>query len=371
MQQLSETFNVNHFVISQANPHAVMFASFDQNTSIWTNPIVGLFSGVLTFLKHQVRAWFSNVVELVGGRRLAPIFDTRRGMAKQFFTQEYEGRDCDISLVPWIGHRGFVSALLHCIYNPSEDEFREWIEAAQRQAWRYIPAIKSHIAEEMTLDRCVQRLRKRLVKESRQKQRMRQDSTSRKMGERVPSFFTSPSLVNLGGLGIGDPTNIQDQEDIIREEPNLRSASPVLAGPHVNPGWGGKGLHGCHSAASLTRTTSAGSGLFIEEDGDEADDDYDAQAAGELSMMERKPSAGAAKPHSNDDYFKTTSMANFYYRKSGSHDNLRSKSHDHLLAERDDRLEDSNHERKRSSSAVALGQMTNADLLNMTVDDMQ
>lgn len=369
MQQLSETFNINHFVISQANPHAVMFASFDQNASVWTNPIVGLFSGILLFLKDQTRAWFSNVVELVGGRRLAPIFDTRRGMAKQFFTQEYQGRDCDISLVPWMGHRGFVSALLHCIYNPSEDEFREWIVAAQRQTWRYIPAIKSHIAEEMTLDRCVQRLRKRLLKESRQKQRMRQNSTSKKMGDRVPSFFTSPSLVNLGGLGIGDPTNIQDQEDIVREEPDLRSASPVLSGTHVNPGWGGKGLHGCHSAASLTRTMSAGSGLFIDEDADEADDDVDAQVAGELSMMERKPHTSAPR---QDDYFKTTSMAHFYYRKSGSHDNLRSKSHDHLIAERDDRLDESSkHERKRSSSAVALGQMTNADLLNMKADDIE
>ena len=377
MQQLSEMFNVNHFIISQANPHAVMFASFDVNTSVWTNPIVGMLSGILLFLKDQVRAWFSNVVELVGGRRLAPIFDTRRGMAKQFFTQEYEGRDCDVSLVPWIGHRGFISALLHCIYNPSEDEFREWVEAAQRQTWKYIPAIKSHIAEEMTLDRCVQRLRKRLVKESMQKRRVRQDSTTKKMGERVPSFFTSPSLVNLGGLGIGDQVNIQDQEDIIREEPNLRSASPVLSGPHVNPGWGGKGLHGCHSAASLTRTASAGSGLFFDEDADEANDGD--QEPGELSMMERptrtrSPSiSGKAEPLRDSDYFKTTSMANFYYRKSGSHDNLRSKSHDHLMGDRDDKdnLEESKHERKRSSSAVALGQMTNADLLNMKADDIE
>jgi TAG lipase/steryl ester hydrolase/phospholipase A2/LPA acyltransferase len=370
MQQLSEIFNVNHFVISQANPHAVIFASFDQNMSIWTNPIVGFFSGVLLFLKDQLRAWFSNVVELVGGRRLAPIFDTRRGMAKQFFTQEYEGRDCDVSLVPWMGHRGFLSALLHCIYNPSEEEFREWVEAAQRQTWKYIPAIKSHIAEEMTLDRCVQRLRKRLVKESLQKRRVRQDSATKKMGERVPSFFTSPSLVNLGGLGIGDQAIIQDQEDIIKEDPkNLRSASPVLSGPHVNQGWGGKGLHGCHSAASLTRSASNASGVFFDEDADEEDDGD--QVPGELSMMEHRHTNAKKESIKEQDYIKTTNMANFYYRKSGSHDNLRSKSHDHLLAERDDHLDNITRERKRSSSAVALGQMTNADLLNMKADDME
>ena len=38
MQQLSEMFNVNHFIISQANPPVVMFASYNQKVSVWTNP---------------------------------------------------------------------------------------------------------------------------------------------------------------------------------------------------------------------------------------------------------------------------------------------------------------------------------------------
>lgn len=176
------------------------------------------------------------------------------------------------------------------------------------------------------------------------------------------------------GLGIGDQTKISDQEDIIREEPNLRSASPVLSGPHINPGWGGKGLHGCHSAASLTRTMSNGSGLFIEEEEEDADEANDGdQAPGELSSLEHRPhklAATTSEERRDHEYFKTTNMANFYYRKSGSHDNLRSKSHDHLLAERDERREEGMHERKRSSSAAALNRVTNADLLNMKADDM-
>lgn len=143
----------------------------------------------------------------------------------------------------------------------------------------------------------------------------------------------------------------------------------MLSGPNVNPGWGGKGLHGCHSAASLTRTASNASGLFIDEDADEANDGD--QAPGELSSLEHKHFERIQEQRQDTDYFKTTSMANFYYRKSGSHDNLRSKSHDHLLAERDNRFDDGKHERKRSSSAVALGQMTNADLLNMKADDIE
>jgi TAG lipase/steryl ester hydrolase/phospholipase A2/LPA acyltransferase len=37
MQQLSEMFNVNHFIISQANLHAVMFVSYNQKNGVRTN----------------------------------------------------------------------------------------------------------------------------------------------------------------------------------------------------------------------------------------------------------------------------------------------------------------------------------------------
>ncbi|OEU22509.1 patatin-domain-containing protein, partial [Fragilariopsis cylindrus CCMP1102] len=161
MQQLSEMFNVNHFIISQANPHAVMFASYSHLKSIWSSPLTGLVNSILIFLKDQCRSWLSHVVEMVGAGRFAPQHATSRTIGAKFFVQEYEGRSCDISLIPWLGHRGLFSALLHTLYNPSEPEFKTWIEAAQRETWKHIPAIKSHVAEEITLDLCVQRLRKR------------------------------------------------------------------------------------------------------------------------------------------------------------------------------------------------------------------
>ena len=54
MQQLSEMFNINHFIVSQANPHAVMFASFGLHRSVWAHPIVGYINGMLLFIKNQV-----------------------------------------------------------------------------------------------------------------------------------------------------------------------------------------------------------------------------------------------------------------------------------------------------------------------------
>lgn len=243
----------------------------------------------------------------------------------QILTQEYEGRECDISMVPWISHRSLFSAFLHCIYNPSKEEFLDWIGEAERETWTHIPAIKSHIAEEITLDRCVQRLRKRLTKEAWEKKRT--GSYNAKMGERVPSFFTSPSLVNVGGLGVGDQavvesfddqyiTNIQDKGS--RE--TARMHGPVMRIPsgNVNSGWNGYGLKGNRSSGT-NLAGSHPSGLFID---DEEHHQAPAQRTGE--------SPGKVK---SEGYVKTTSMARFYYRKGGcvSNPNIHKSLSDHHL----------------------------------------
>lgn len=138
MQQLSEMFNVNHFIISQANPHAVMFASFGFDRSVWINPLVGTINGILHFLQNQLKSYLRNVFDLFGGRRIAPLWDTRRSIGSQFFTQEYEGRDTDISLIPWQQHRSLTSAMFNLIKNPTPEEFKEWVAAAERETWRYV-----------------------------------------------------------------------------------------------------------------------------------------------------------------------------------------------------------------------------------------
>ncbi len=136
MQQLSEMFNVNHFIISQVNPHAVMFSSLGLSRSVWANSFVGVASGLLIFVKNQVKSWIRNTVELIGGSRQAPTWETRRGFLTQVFTQEYVGRDVDITLNPWAGHRSLLSSFFCLLYNPTEDELRTWVKAAERETWR-------------------------------------------------------------------------------------------------------------------------------------------------------------------------------------------------------------------------------------------
>ena len=193
---------------------------------------------------------------------------------------------------------------------------------------RFIPKIKSHVAEEMTLDRCVQRLRKRLVvesQESAQPSGQNVEATNEKMGNRVPSFFTSPSLINLGGLSLGDPytiQNVSNESSTEEREFSARSNSPQI---EIKPGWAGMGLRGNHSYASLTRPTSVGSGLFLEEESDEDGSRSGNQAAGEVTVnnsAQATRQSGNVAAKERVPYVKTTTMANFYYRKTKSHENL-------------------------------------------------
>jgi TAG lipase/steryl ester hydrolase/phospholipase A2/LPA acyltransferase len=387
MDQLSEMFNVNHFIISQANPHAVMFASFGLSKTVWTNPILGMMTQVLMLLKNQTRAWFKHCVELVGGSRIAPLFDTRRGLWSSFFTQEYEGRPTDISLIPWISHRGFFSALAHCLYNPNMSEYVAWAKAAERETWKYIPAIKSHIAEEVTLDRCVQRLRKRMLLESWEKCRQGL-SSAKKLGgvDRVPSFFTSPSLVNLGGEAVADVPNLPMAEDSaqiaydemrrkIDDDADDNNGLIPVNGSQLQNGWGGMGLRGNQSTGSLNRSISPGvSDTFLvdSEDQGQQQQGTEQQVAGEntVSPQVKKANANGSFPELGDRYVKTSSMAHFYYRKSGgSVENFlmrHSKSHNQIakdvtinshVSTSDNGGDEATAqaERRRSKSAVDLG----------------
>lgn len=367
MQQLSEMFNINHFIISQANPHAIFFSPLGLiKTTIWSNPIIGFYSNILRFVKNQVKAWVRNIVELVGGQRVAPIWDTRRSFVSQFFTQEYEGRDTDITLNPWSESLSLFGAFMHLLYNPAADEFLGWIRSSERVTWKHIPEIKSHIAEEITLDQCVQRLRRKLVQESWEAKLQRAHSkqqnstgvlsvtTDEKLGQRVPSFFTSPSLVNMSGLGVGDRLDLKFEYNGNKQDAStskdLLPADEIGTEKEIpiNTGWGGKGLSGNRSLNSLDRTDSAGSGLFALETlrrikssssasgifVDASDDESSANGdiTGHHQFMNNVWNSGLLNKKSNstvtnpgdDGYVKTCSMAEFYYgrRKSASHVSL-------------------------------------------------
>jgi hypothetical protein len=158
------------------------------------------------------------------------------------------------------------------------------------------------------------------------------DRNGNTMGDRLPSFVQSPSLVNLGGLAVSDQPNIVGLHTynatspvVVYEQPQHHPVSMVEV--DVNSGWGGMGLRGNRSSGNLQRSTSDGSGLFIDEEEQQQQQATLQQDAGERSATEkpkRKISFGSIRDgrvRQNSEsslgsygYVKTTSMARFYYR---------------------------------------------------------
>jgi hypothetical protein len=75
------------------------------------------------------------------------------------------------------------------------------------------------------------------------------------------------------------------------------------------------GLRGNHSYTNLHRSNSSGSGIFIGDDSENEQDDFDSG----VSPMSGNWASTVGAP---SGYIKTSKMANFYYRKSLSHGEL-------------------------------------------------
>lgn len=118
MQQLSELFNVNHFVVSQVNPHSALLSALSLKGaahSPWaTSPLLSMIIGYTHFLKAQCRDWLRNLVSLVSFRPDAPSWKAKRGLASML-TQNYEGRANDVTIMPWGNHLSVLKAWMSII----------------------------------------------------------------------------------------------------------------------------------------------------------------------------------------------------------------------------------------------------------------
>lgn len=73
------------------------------------------------------------------------------------------------------------------------------MKASEAAAWPYVARIRANCGVELTLDRCVQTMRRKIQEENSNPEFTRQKI------DRTPSFYTSRSLINLSGLSVSDP----------------------------------------------------------------------------------------------------------------------------------------------------------------------
>ncbi|KAE8684762.1 Triacylglycerol lipase SDP1L [Hibiscus syriacus] len=135
MMQLKELFNVNHFIVSQANPHIIPWLRMKE----FARAVGGNFAAKLAHLTEmEVKHRCSQILEL--GFRMG-------GLAK-IFAQDWEG---DVTVVM----PATVSQYLKILQNPNLVELQKAVNQGRRCTWEKLSAMKANCGIELALDECV------------------------------------------------------------------------------------------------------------------------------------------------------------------------------------------------------------------------
>lgn len=149
MARLSEMFNVNHFIVSQVNPHVVPFLPRDEGpisdhnrqaspTSHWLQKATNLATEEVLHRMH--------VLSELG------IFSNSLTKASSILSQKYFG---DINIFPEIPYSNFSLVLK----NPTTEFMLKACYSGERATWPKLARIRNHLAIELALDRAVQAMR--------------------------------------------------------------------------------------------------------------------------------------------------------------------------------------------------------------------
>jgi TAG lipase/steryl ester hydrolase/phospholipase A2/LPA acyltransferase len=156
MTRLAEMFDVNHFIVSQVNPHVVPFLVKEEEM------IAAKALQSVAFSAGP--SWMGSMMSLVKGEalfRLQVLVD--QGVVPSVVTklrsvlsQRYSG---DINIFPQISLVDFPRVLT----NPTPEYMEGCMLTGQRATWPRLSRIQNHVAIELALDATIQKLRARLV----------------------------------------------------------------------------------------------------------------------------------------------------------------------------------------------------------------
>ena len=173
MTRLAEMFNVNHFIVSQVNPHVVPFLFKDEKA---IGEDVRRSSD--TILPGPT--WFNNISHLAKSEALhrmhtlaeVGIFPNILTKTVSVLSQKYSG---DITIFPEISYGDFPRMLS----NPTPAFMHRAMLAGERATWPKMSIIKNHCSIELALDDAVQKLCARVAfSPSEIELRMRPQETS-------------------------------------------------------------------------------------------------------------------------------------------------------------------------------------------------
>lgn len=153
MTRLSEMFNVNHFIVSQVNPHVVPFLPREDGPSNtpeqWSSYVPNWLSGLTHLAKDEVLHRMSFLSEL-------GVFPTSMTKFASIMNQKYSG---DINIYPELISSNFPRIL----ENPTTEFMLESCLGGERATWPKLSRIRNACAIELALDRAIRQMRARVT----------------------------------------------------------------------------------------------------------------------------------------------------------------------------------------------------------------
>ncbi|KAL1976699.1 hypothetical protein VTN31DRAFT_2981 [Thermomyces dupontii] len=151
--RLAEMFNVNHFIVSQVNPHVVPFLSKDEGPGEDPGRRSWLASPWLQAMTSFAR---DEMLHRMAVMSEMGIFSNTFTKMSSILSQKYSG---DINIFPDISY----AHLSRILQNPTAEFMHQACLSGERATWPKIARIRNHVAIELALDRAVQTMRARVA----------------------------------------------------------------------------------------------------------------------------------------------------------------------------------------------------------------
>ncbi|RKO98149.1 hypothetical protein CXG81DRAFT_11110, partial [Caulochytrium protostelioides] len=139
--RIAELFNVNHFIVSQVNPHVIPFLDRTGNPGPLRRATARLADVALCEVQHRCQQLKQLGLSTVAGQSLLAIT-----------SQKYIG---DITIIPPFD----LSDAMGLLSNPDARLFNRFCHLGRHAAWHLLPMIRNHCKVELTIDRLLNRLR--------------------------------------------------------------------------------------------------------------------------------------------------------------------------------------------------------------------
>lgn len=147
MLRLARLHDVNHYMVSQVNPHIAPFMSkkkVQRRSGLW-----GMASGIA---RTTVEANTKEFLEVAKNSVHNPFAKRALGEAYKMLNQQYYG---DITVIPKFDPRLFAKVLS----NPSPVDIEAFVDAGVRQTWPEMERMRNAVLISQTFESCIHKLK--------------------------------------------------------------------------------------------------------------------------------------------------------------------------------------------------------------------